>query len=35
LLDNSALSIEASVEVVLEAWEERRPFDRPQVEMPQ
>jgi 3-phosphoshikimate 1-carboxyvinyltransferase len=28
LLDNSALSIEASVEVVLEAWEERRPFDR-------
>jgi 3-phosphoshikimate 1-carboxyvinyltransferase len=31
LLDNSALSIEASVEAVLEAWEERRPFDRPQV----
>jgi 3-phosphoshikimate 1-carboxyvinyltransferase len=28
LLDNSALSIEASVEVVLKAWEERRPFDR-------
>ncbi len=28
LLDNSALSIEASVDVVLEAWEERRPFDR-------
>jgi 3-phosphoshikimate 1-carboxyvinyltransferase len=28
LLDNSALSIEASVEVVLEAWQERRPFDR-------
>jgi 3-phosphoshikimate 1-carboxyvinyltransferase len=35
LLDNSALSIEASVEAVLEAWEERRPFDRPQVEVPQ
>jgi 3-phosphoshikimate 1-carboxyvinyltransferase len=32
LLDNSALSIEASVEAVLEAWEERRPFDRPQIE---
>jgi len=31
LLDNSALSIEASVRAVLEAWEERRPFDRPQV----
>ena len=31
LLDNSALSIEASVDAVLEAWEERRPFDRPQV----
>ena len=31
LLDNSALSIEASVAAVLEAWEERRPFDRPQV----
>ena len=30
-LDNSALTIEASVAVVLEAWEERRPFDRPQV----
>jgi len=28
LLDNSALSIEASVERVLEAWQERRPFDR-------
>ena len=28
LLDNSALSIEASVEVVLEAWQECRPFDR-------
>src|SRR6185437_7242029 len=27
LLDNSALSIAASVEVVLAAWEERRPFD--------
>jgi 3-phosphoshikimate 1-carboxyvinyltransferase len=34
LLDNSALSIEASVAAVLEAWEERRPFDRPQVEEP-
>ena len=28
LLDNSALSIEASVDKVLEAWEERRPFDK-------
>jgi len=28
LLDNSALSIEASVDVVLEAWQKRRPFDR-------
>ncbi len=28
LLDNSALSIEASVDTVLEAWEKRRPFDR-------
>ncbi len=28
LLDNSALSIDASVAVVLEAWQERRPFDR-------
>jgi 3-phosphoshikimate 1-carboxyvinyltransferase len=28
LLDNSALSIEASVDAVLKAWEERRPFDR-------
>jgi 3-phosphoshikimate 1-carboxyvinyltransferase len=28
LLDNSALSIEASVDAVLMAWEERRPFDR-------
>jgi 3-phosphoshikimate 1-carboxyvinyltransferase len=26
LLDNSALSIEASVDVVLTAWEQRRPF---------
>ena len=26
LLDNSALTIEASVEVVLNAWEQRRPF---------
>ena len=31
LLDNSALTIEASVAVVLGAWEKRRPFDRPQV----
>ena len=31
LLDNSALTIEASVAQVLQAWEERRPFDRPQV----
>ena len=28
MLDNSALSIEASVAVVLEAWQQRRPFDR-------
>jgi 3-phosphoshikimate 1-carboxyvinyltransferase len=28
MLDNSALSIEASVDAVLEAWQERRPFDR-------
>ncbi|MEP7302906.1 MAG: bifunctional 3-phosphoshikimate 1-carboxyvinyltransferase/cytidylate kinase [Caldimonas sp.] len=28
MLDNSALSIEASVEAVLKAWDERRPFDR-------
>ena len=28
MLDNSALSIEASTEAVLEAWEQRRPFDR-------
>jgi 3-phosphoshikimate 1-carboxyvinyltransferase len=27
-LDNSALSIEASTEAVLEAWQQRRPFDR-------
>ena len=26
LLDNSALTVEASVEVVLKAWEQRRPF---------
>jgi 3-phosphoshikimate 1-carboxyvinyltransferase len=26
LLDNSALSVEASVEAVLKAWEQRRPF---------
>ena len=31
LLDNSALTIEASVAVVLEAWEERRPFHRTEV----
>jgi 3-phosphoshikimate 1-carboxyvinyltransferase len=31
LLDNSALTIEASVAAVLEAWEKCRPFDRPQV----
>ncbi|MBV9890744.1 MAG: 3-phosphoshikimate 1-carboxyvinyltransferase, partial [Rhizobacter sp.] len=31
LLDNSALSIEASIAAVLDAWEKRRPFDRPQV----
>ncbi len=31
LLDNSALTIEASVAVVLETWEERRPFHRPAV----
>lgn len=28
MLDNSALSIEASVDLVLEAWQQRRPFDR-------
>ena len=28
MLDNSALSIEASVAVVLEAWQQHRPFDR-------
>jgi len=28
MLDNSALSIEASVAAVLDAWQERRPFDR-------
>ncbi len=28
LLDNSALSVEASVEAVLAAWQTRRPFDR-------
>jgi len=31
MLDNSALSIEASVDLVLEAWQERRPFDRTSV----
>ena len=29
LLDNSALSVEASVEAVLKAWEQRRPFGEP------
>ncbi|MGZ5157908.1 MAG: bifunctional 3-phosphoshikimate 1-carboxyvinyltransferase/cytidylate kinase [Caldimonas sp.] len=28
MLDNSAMSIEASVDAVLQAWQERRPFDR-------
>ena len=28
MLDNSALTIEASVAAVLEAWQQRRPFDR-------
>jgi 3-phosphoshikimate 1-carboxyvinyltransferase len=28
MLDNSALTIEASVDAVLEAWQQRRPFDR-------
>ena len=27
LLDNSALSVEASVDAVLNAWQQRRPFD--------
>ena len=27
LLDNSALSVEASMDAVLEAWQQRRPFD--------
>jgi 3-phosphoshikimate 1-carboxyvinyltransferase len=31
MLDNSALSIEASVDLVHEAWQERRPFDRTSV----
>jgi 3-phosphoshikimate 1-carboxyvinyltransferase len=26
LLDNSALTVEASMATVLEAWEQRRPF---------
>jgi len=30
MLDNSALSIEQSVGLVLEAWQERRPFDKMQ-----
>lgn len=34
LLDNSALTIEASVAVVLKAWEERRPFHRPAMARP-
>ena len=29
MLDNSALTIEDSVAAVLEAWQQRRPFDRP------
>ena len=32
LLDNSALTIEASVTAVLEAWEERRPFHRTEMQ---
>ena len=32
LLDNSALTIEASVIAVLEAWEERRPFHRTEMQ---
>ena len=28
LLDNSALTVEASVDAVLELWEQRRPFGR-------
>ncbi len=31
MLDNSALTIEASVDAVLQAWQERRPFDRTSV----
>ena len=31
MLDNSALTIEASVAAVLEAWQQRRPFDRTSV----
>ena len=34
MLDNSALTIEASVAVVLEAWQQRRPFDRVSHERP-
>jgi 3-phosphoshikimate 1-carboxyvinyltransferase len=26
LLDNSALTVEASVDAVLDAWQQRRPF---------
>ena len=29
LLDNSALTVDASVVAVLEAWEQRRPFNKP------
>ena len=29
MLDNSALTIDESVAAVLEAWQQRRPFDRP------
>jgi hypothetical protein len=28
LLDNSALTVQASVDEVLEAWQQRRPFGR-------
>ena len=35
LLDNSALSVEASMDAVLAAWEHRRPFDRKSGERPE
>ena len=28
LLDNSALTVESSVDAVLKAWEQRRPFEK-------